>query len=280
MLHDIEHFENEYLQTINPHVFTYNLMTEEERKFLNGIVRKSKPKKILELGVCHGGSSVVLLNAIKDNKDAIVYSIDYTTHCYNDKDKKVIDTVHVNPGELLDYLMVLPFLKKNAIIVLHDISLHINNIYQMTNCILFSAIKGKKFYPKTENWGKGFPNIGAVMLDSEAKEHVIDIFILLALYWSYIPTQRDYDSMMTFFTRFYDINLVKTLQQSFVWNIQSAYEKHKKIIKKKFWYVPTKALRNKLINTMWKKQQRALYNNTNSDIMIAWYNDFQKMQKL
>ena len=273
MLHDIEHFENEYLQTINPHVFAYNLMTEEQRKFVNGIVRKSKPKKILELGVCHGGSSVVLLNAIKDNKDAIVYSIDYTTHCYNDKDKKVgwvvdhyatdltdkwrlytnglasdfldeiggeidmclIDTVHANPGELLDYLMVLPFLKNNAIIVLHDISLHIHNIYKMTNCILFSAIRGQKFYPKTEDCGKGFPNIGAVVLDSQAKEHVVDIFMLLALYWSYIPTQRDYESMMSFFARFYDMNLVKTLQQSFIWNTQSLqakayreeYEKHK-----------------------------------------------------
>ena len=328
MLHDIEHFENEYLQTINPHVFAYNLMTEEQRKFVNGIVRKSKPKKILELGVCHGGSSVVLLNAIKDNKDAIVYSIDYTTHCFNDKDKKVgwvvdhyatdltdkwrlytnglasdfldeiggeidmclIDTVHANPGELLDYLMVLPFLKNNAIIVLHDISLHIHNIYKMTNCILFSAIRGQKFYPKTEDCGKGFPNIGAVVLDSQAKEHVVDIFMLLALYWSYIPTQRDYESMMSFFTRFYDMNLVKTLQQSFIWNTQSLqakayreeYEKHKKAIKKKYWYIPTRALRNKLIDSMWnKKATKALYDTTNSDTrMIAWYKDIEEMQSI
>jgi hypothetical protein len=31
-----------------------------------------------------------------------------------------IDTVHVTPGEKLDWLQVLPFLKEEAIVVFHD----------------------------------------------------------------------------------------------------------------------------------------------------------------
>ena len=308
MLHDIEHFENEYLQTINPHVFTYNQMTEEERKFLNGIVRKSKPKKILELGVCHGGSSVVLLNAIKDNKDAIVYSIDYTTHCYNDKDKKVgwvvdhyaadltdkwrlytnglasdfldeiggdidmclIDTVHVNPGELLDYLMVLPFLKKNAIIVLHDISLHLlpHNENAITNCILFSAMQGDKTYPKSENVGRGFPNIGAAIIDKESQiQHITDILMLLGLEWTYMPTQKDCDSMLTLFSKHYDTHTFNLIQQIFVSQTKTSIIREelkkaqheiyikKRQYKKKWWFlcIPTRVLRQTILNAMLKQ---------------------------
>ena len=40
-------------------------MWGNQREFLNGIVRKFKPKKILEIGVAEGGSSIVILNAIK-----------------------------------------------------------------------------------------------------------------------------------------------------------------------------------------------------------------------
>lgn len=34
--------------------------------FINGIIRKLKPKKCLEIGVSNGGSSILILNAIKD----------------------------------------------------------------------------------------------------------------------------------------------------------------------------------------------------------------------
>ena len=328
---NIEYFDNDILCNLDSRIFQYSLMSDIERKFLNGIVRKEKPKKILELGVCAGGSSAIILNAIKDNEDAFLYSVDYIAQYHDseqqrdigfcipqyaphlmdkwklytggtaaefleeiggDIDMCLIDTVHINPGELLDYLMILPFMKQHGIIVLHDISLHLTPHHEnsITNCILFSAMQGDKTYPKSENVGRGFPNIGAVVLDSQAKEHVVDIFMLLALYWSYIPTQRDYESIMSFFTRFYDMNLVKTLQQSFIWNTQSLqakayreeYEKHKKAIKKKYWYIPTRALRNKLIDSMWnKKATKALYDTTNSDTrMIAWYKDIEEMQSI
>ena len=51
-------------------------MWSNQREFLNGIIRKFRPKKILEIGVASGGSSIIILNAIKDIKNAHLYSID------------------------------------------------------------------------------------------------------------------------------------------------------------------------------------------------------------
>ena len=41
-------------------------MWDNQREFLNGIIRKFKPHKILEVGVNFGGSSIIILNAIND----------------------------------------------------------------------------------------------------------------------------------------------------------------------------------------------------------------------
>ena len=42
----------------------------DEQKYLNGVVRKFKPKKLVEIGVSGGGTSALMLNAIKDIPDA------------------------------------------------------------------------------------------------------------------------------------------------------------------------------------------------------------------
>lgn len=149
------------LEYLGKDYIKYSEMSDQDRVFLNTLVLRKQPKKILELGVCSGGSSLVILNAIKNTNDAYLYSIDYNTKHYRLKDKLTgfyvdnfpelkekwtlktgglalefmeeiggdidfcfIDTVHSNPGEILDFLMVLPYLKKNATVVFHDINLH------------------------------------------------------------------------------------------------------------------------------------------------------------
>lgn len=140
-------------------------MSKTEQYFLSGLIRKYKPKKIVEIGVSKGGSSAIILNAIKDISGAKLYSIDKTVNCYSYKGKKTgfivkekfplltnkwklytggitcdfiekigknidfvfIDTVHVCPGELLDIIQLFPYLKQGAIVVLHDIGLYMTN---------------------------------------------------------------------------------------------------------------------------------------------------------
>ena len=140
-------------------------MWGNQREFLNGLVRKFKPKKILEIGVFRGGSSIVLLNAIEDFKDSHLYSIDLDSRqevgdcvnkyfpnlskkwtLFNGKiateymeeigdniDMVFIDTAHFEPGEIMDFLIVLPFLKENAIVAFHDIANQITSSKKETN---------------------------------------------------------------------------------------------------------------------------------------------------
>ena len=63
-------------------------MLEIEKKFLNGIIRKYKPKKLLEIGVSKGGSSAIILNAIHDIEGSKLYSIDIQDECYRIPGKK------------------------------------------------------------------------------------------------------------------------------------------------------------------------------------------------
>ena len=219
-------------------------MTYMERRFLNGIIRKVKPKKILELGVCAGGSSAIILNAIKDIENSRLYSVDYNPYYWKDISKKcgfiidekfqhlknkwklytggvaakfmdniggdidlcLLDTAHINPGEFLDFLMVLPYLKKNAIVILHD------TLFQLyrdgyTNAALFSSLKGKKI---TISEGKlsNIGNIGAVILDENIMDNVFDYFYLLTLKWQYLPSDEDFLLIEKLFSKFYNKDLI------------------------------------------------------------------------
>jgi predicted O-methyltransferase YrrM len=145
-----------------------SLMHETERKFVHGLIRFLKPRRILEIGVWHGGGTAVLLNAIRDFKNSEVISIDllkkagektvgYFAKKHFKKNKNwqlfagkepseiiekigykpfdfcIIDTAHVHPIESLNFLTIFPFLNDNAVVVFHDL-------------VLFAAVS--KRYPK------------------------------------------------------------------------------------------------------------------------------------
>ena len=156
-------------------------MWANQREFLNGVVRKFKPKKILEIGVKKGGSSIVILNAIKDFKNSHLYSIDldsdeiigkcvreyfpelmnkwtlfkgniateFIEQIGNDIDMVFIDSAHFEPGEILDFIIILPFLKENAIAIFHDIANQIrygDARNEWAPYIIFNGIRGQKFF--------------------------------------------------------------------------------------------------------------------------------------
>ena len=138
---------------------------QNEPYFINGIIRKFKPKNCLEIGVAKGGGSILILNAIKDFNDSRLISLDLNTDLYYNKSLKTgcnameyfpelikndkwklytgklphifleklnmkfdflfLDTSHLVPGEILNLIEVLPFLEDNAVIILHDIMFHL-----------------------------------------------------------------------------------------------------------------------------------------------------------
>ncbi|MBQ8651144.1 MAG: class I SAM-dependent methyltransferase [Alphaproteobacteria bacterium] len=231
-----------------------------EQRFLNGLIRKYKPKKILEIGVAKGGSAAIILNAIKDDPKAHLYSIDKTKECYSrskkatgfvvsektpelknkwtlytggitcdfiekigkDIDFVFIDTVHVAPGEMLDFLMVLPFLKKGAIVAFHDIGLHLTNwpkkqpirpkLYHSNNQI-FAYAKGKKIIP-TEEKDRVFYNIGAIELDKDQETRYWDYFFPLSFHWDYMPEEKDLNKIRSFLAKYYDEEYIKIFDEA------------------------------------------------------------------
>lgn len=239
-----ENYETFVLDAISHTDFqTYSEMLPSESAFLNGIIRKHKPLKILEIGVAAGASSVLILNAIKDLPGAHLHSIDLSTSYYKNAllktgfliknsfpelmnkwtlhtggialefldsigteiDLCLLDAAHVNPGELLDFLMIYPYLKKNAIIVIHDL-IYQHNIdcrLGFTCATLFSALKGEKFIPQTYT-GNTIPNIGMVRLADLSDDDLLSIFWMLTLYWSYYPTEKQKLLLKSFLHQHYE----------------------------------------------------------------------------
>ena len=298
-----EKFENEIVDEINDILNiklvperTISEMTYLERCFLNGIIRQTKPKKILELGVSAGGSSAIILNAIKDFDNAKLYSVDYTEKWYVDNSKDVgfiidekfsnlknkwklytegtaakfmeeiggeidlclIDTMHVNPGEFLDFLIVLPYLKKNAILILHDIALHYSNKFRATNGILFSCLKGKKLSFNEGLWNR-FANIGAVILDENIKDNILDYLYLLTLPFEYLPTDNDIWECQKLFSKNYEEEFVDAFMNIMLKNKQLFIEKNtisndrldnkvNKLIDTLAWWIPIRKWRDNFRN--------------------------------
>lgn len=62
-------------------------MTSSEQSFLCELIQQKQPKKLLELGVAAGSSSVIILNSIKDIQGSHLTSVDYLTLWYRDESK-------------------------------------------------------------------------------------------------------------------------------------------------------------------------------------------------
>jgi hypothetical protein len=76
--------ENEILNQLDNSYTKISEMSSAQRMFLNALILREKPKKLLEIGVSAGGSSIVILNAIKDFSDAKLFSIDLYDTWYKD----------------------------------------------------------------------------------------------------------------------------------------------------------------------------------------------------
>jgi predicted O-methyltransferase YrrM len=212
-----------------------------ESEFLNAVLLRASPKKVLEIGVSSGASTVVLANALKET-DGKLYSIDLSKTYYRDRSKPCgfimeeypelqnnrkqylggmactfmdeigdgidfafIDTAHVFPGELLDFLMVYPYLLSDATVVFHDTCLNLavglDPFFERffvtgTAC---SAITGEKLQPLIDyanNSTFPSPNITAIKLTPETGQRLWEVFNLLVHTWEY-PLSEEHLAQIT-----------------------------------------------------------------------------------
>ena len=234
---------NNIKQKIND--FKCNEMWGNHYEFLNGMIRKFKPKKILEIGVRYGCGSAIILNAIQDFNDSHLYSIDLSNEtdigkCVSqvfpnymakwtlykgnvsskfieeigkDIDAVFIDTAHFEPGEILDFIIVLPFLRENAVVGFHDIANQQTKFYkeyfiwtgkrnEWAPYIIFNAIRGKIYLPSGKKilW----QDIGAKRLDINQKQYYHDYFRLLGGQWQYFPKEEYIEGIYEHLKKYYD----------------------------------------------------------------------------
>jgi len=214
---------------------------KNQPNFINGLIRKYKPKNCLEIGVANGGSSILILNAIKDIPNSSLVSLDLNIQLYYDKTKKTgyrvnqyfpeltknwklltgqqphkfliklnmkfdfvfLDTAHSAPGELLNFIELLPFLNENAIFVLHDILWHFHTKIRFypSNVHLYPAIYGDKVLLKNNDGSIG--NMGAVFLYNNQENHYLDYFLLLLTFWEYMPKDNEINELRIFIKNYY-----------------------------------------------------------------------------
>ena len=221
-----EEYERERLDEIYDVVAQYSEMERNEQYFLNGIIRYFKPAKILEVGIAKGGGTAKILNAIKDLPNSHLTSVDYCEKYYignidkpsgflvdeqfshlkskwtvyrggdisrfierigGDIDMLVLDTAHIHPWETLNFLCVLPFMKRNSWVVLHDVNLHISRSEGALACrYLFShVVSDAKIYPVSD-YEFYFANIGAFRVTDDTVKYVRNLFESLLIDWKTI----------------------------------------------------------------------------------------------
>lgn len=236
-----EHFDPEYVTDIRKKIEkTVNLSPDSDQLFLNGFLRKCKPKKILEIGVHNGGGSALILNAIKDISEAHLYSVDkvelvdgfkepighvverdfpellsnWTLHkggiisdfiedIGDGIDFCFLDAAHFFPGELLDFLVVLPYLKDHAMILLHDINFHLIHPGGFATDLLLNIVDERKWLAQQPK--HNFINMGAFQIGNQKMKalYVNDLFRCLSLRWMRELSEREFKSVLHIFQKHY-----------------------------------------------------------------------------
>ena len=248
----LEEIDVDILNSIKDKLGDYIEMKPDEQRFFNGLIRKYKPKKIVEVGVSAGGSSALILNAIKDIPNAKLYSIDryngwFFNHTKskgwlvnekfpelmnkwtlyigknaaevmesigNNIDLAFIDTFHLTPGEMINWLEVLPFLKEEAIVVFHDAFLMFqetqpaNSKNNYSNNQLLCYIRGTLILPSygDEIFSR---NIGATKLDKNQKKYYKHYFMALGNLWEGFPEEKDIEILRNHFKKYYNEKLIE-----------------------------------------------------------------------
>ncbi|GAD17999.1 class I SAM-dependent methyltransferase [Helicobacter fennelliae] len=155
-----------------------------------------------------------------------------------DIDLCIIDTVHSAPGEVLDFLMVLPYLSKNAVIIMHDLVFHIFAEKNSSICaLLFQALQGRKVFPPFD---EPLQNIGSCVLADLTPSHIQQYFRILNFPWCYIPNDKDLQVFRNWIVKHYEPSF-SVMFDRFV-EIQRKWQKRENPLKR-----ATKKLLKKII---------------------------------
>lgn len=239
-------------------------MSEIEVAYLCGLVKKFNPTNIIEVGVAAGATTTMILSTIEKYKlKSHLTSIDLNKYYYRNPnlctgflgkqyfpdfnkwslhtgyylpeliekfnksfDFCIIDTVHALPGELLDWLVIFPFLKRESVVVFHDIYLHMLYSYMSvepteyrknayaTNVVL-NTIVGKKIQCIDKN-NLELLSIGAVITNSDTKKYIYNSISALSMPWYYNIEGKELNIYKEYFNKYYG----KDVANYFMMNVE------------------------------------------------------------
>lgn len=109
----------------------------------------------------------------------------------------VLDTAHLMPAEILDFLALFPYLSKDACVVLHDIAF--NHLFSgdplgFSTQLIFSCVKADKIIKQDTEKPTKYPNIGAFVINEFTKDSLFDILNVLMITWKYILPETQFKS--------------------------------------------------------------------------------------
>lgn len=135
----------------------------------------------------------------------------------------ILDTAHSLPGEILDFLTVLPYLKKNAVIVMHDVSLNQRFDFSQAHATttLFSVVVADKFLnylPDAVDMIYHYPNIAAFQINEQTRENIENVFLALILRWRYFPQREHIRAYYDTYKKNYSPELCKLFEQALKMN--------------------------------------------------------------
>lgn len=140
----------------------------------------------------------------------------------------ILDTTHAMPGEVLDFLCVLPYLSDGAIVILHDVASHLlansNNVYSMVSFatkILLDAVSATKYY----NLDTQTYNIAGFMVNQQTRDNIANVFSALSITWYYEPNYNEMMLYRNFFLQYYNEECIKLFDLFWKMNHQKIEER-------------------------------------------------------
>ena len=243
---------------------------DENCMFLAGLLKRYRPKTLLEVGVSAGGSSALMLHVLDQlGLESELVSVDLQDRWFHNKKfptgwaaKKLypgkknwhlhtgkflpeiiedlnlefdfcfLDTAHAIPGEILDYLVVLPFMREGGVVALHDTALYFfNDHYKaFATRILLDTAVGKKITPP--RLSEKDANLGAFEITADTYTYVGNVFSVLCMPWGYLLDRRQFQIYHDFFLRYYGSEVAQWFSHVWEWNSAHFINKFRKVLKR------------------------------------------------
>lgn len=159
-------------------------------------------QELERMGVDHSFHKFLLGKVVAEQLEEIGKDIDFL----------LLDTTHALPGEVLDFLVLYPYLAKEAIVVLHDTAVHtlLDVSDEIATASLLQAVVAEKFINNDEE----YPNIAAFKINEDTEKYLGNVFLSLFAPWKYMLGEKELSAYRREIEKNYSKEFVKLFYQA------------------------------------------------------------------